>query len=213
MVSENEERLARVLEGLTECLSGLRSSWSSDPPKNQNLGGRKEVNEVNFTPTYPYPPKVTNVPQNTGCFQCRKPGHFRRNCSEFLRQKSDNDTPIRGSLRGTNLLDKASVYVQMKLSGVEVPCLMDNGCEITMVPRRLVQRHGIPVTPTEQRIYAANGSEIELSGEAMIPFVLNDRRMDTFAVVSPDVEEVMIGSDWLEAVSYTHLTLPTNREV
>ena len=32
----------------------------------------------------------------------------------------------------------------------------------------------------------------------MIPFVLNGRRMDTFAVVSPDVEEVMIGSDWLE---------------
>ena len=32
----------------------------------------------------------------------------------------------------------------------------------------------------------------------MIPFVLNGRRMDTFALVSPDIEEVMIGADWLE---------------
>ena len=114
-----------------------------------------------------------------------------------MKQKSDNEAPTRGSLRGTNLLDKASVYVQMKLSLVEVPYLMDTGCEITMVPRRLVQRHRIPVSPTERQIWAANGSEIELS-EVVVPFVLNDWRLDTFALVSPDIEEVMIGSDWLE---------------
>ena len=44
----------------------------------------------------------------------------------------------------------------------------------------------------------ANGSEIDLTGEAIVPFILEDRRTDTFALVSPDVEEVMIGSDWLE---------------
>jgi len=75
---------------------------------------------------------------------------------------------------------------------------MDTGCEITMVPQSLVQRHRIRISLTERQIWAANGSEIELSGEAMIPFVLNDRRMDTFALVSPDIEEVIIGSDWLE---------------
>ena len=59
---------------------------------------------------------------------------------------------------------------------------MDTGCEITMVPRRLVQRHQIPFTPTKQRIWAVNGSEIELTGEAILPFILNDRRIDTFAL-------------------------------
>ena len=97
-----------------------------------------------------------------------------------------------------HLIDKASVYVKMKLSGAEVPCLMDTGCEITMVPRRLVQRHRIRISPTERQIWAANGSEIELSGEAIVPLVLNDRNIDSFTLVSPDVEEVMIGADWLE---------------
>ena len=85
----------------------------------------------------------------------------------------------------------------MTLSGVEVPCLMDTGCEITMVPKRLVQRHQIPVTPTEQRMWAANRSEIEITGEVVVPFVLNDQRIDTFALVTPDIEEVMIGSGWM----------------
>ena len=67
-----------------------------------------------------------------------------------------------------------------------------------MVPKRLVQRHRIPVTPTEQRVWAANRSEIEITGEVVVPFVLNDRRVDTFALVTPDVEEVMIGSGWME---------------
>jgi len=32
----------------------------------------------------------------------------------------------------------------------------------------------------------------------MTPFVLGGQTLDTFALVSPDVEEVMIGADWLE---------------
>ena len=75
----------------------------------------------------------------------------------------EEDPTSKGSLRGMHLIDKASVYVKMAVGGSEIPCLMDTGCEITMVPRRLAQRHRLHVTPT--------------------------------------------------AVSYTHLTLPTNREV
>jgi len=86
----------------------------------------------------------------------------------------------------------------MKLSGTEIACLMDTGCEITMVPRSLAEKHRLRVVPMERRIWAANGTEIELSGETMVPFVLNDRGIDTFALVSPDVEEVMIGADLLK---------------
>jgi len=50
----------------------------------------------------------------------------------------------------------------------------------------------------ERRIWAANGSESELFGEVTVPFTLNDRSIDKFALVSPDVEEVMIGADWLK---------------
>ena len=42
------------------------------------------------------------------------------------------------------------------------------------------------------------GSKIELSGEAIVPFILGGKTIDTLALVSPDIEEVMIGADWLE---------------
>ena len=123
---------------------------------------------------------------------------MQRDCPDKVAPKEETETPVKGRLRRAHLIDKASVYVKTKLSGAEVPCLMETGCEITMAPRRLVQRHRIQISPTERQIWAANGSAIELSGEAIVPFVLNDGSIDTFALVSPDVEEVMIGSDWLE---------------
>ena len=52
-------------------------------------------------------------------------------------ESSEDEPPTRGSLRSAR--NEAGVYVKMKLSGVEVPCLMDTGCEVTMVPQSLVQ--------------------------------------------------------------------------
>jgi len=96
------------------------------------------------------------------------------------------------------MIDRADVYIKMKLSGKEIAYLMDTGCEITLVPRSLVDKHKLGIAPTKHRIWAANSTEIELSGETMIPFTLNDRSIETFALISPDVEEVMIGADWLK---------------
>ena len=45
---------------------------------------------------------------------------------------------------------------------------------------------------------AANNSVIEIIGEVTLPLYLGDRRVDTVALISPDVEELMIGADWLQ---------------
>ena len=88
----------------------------------------------------------------------------------------------------------------MELAGKPHPCLLDSGCEVTLVPKALVEAsRNIEVVPSKQRIWAANGSEIEVTGEATVPMGLDGRRIDTFALVSPDIEEVMLGADWLQA--------------
>jgi len=46
---------------------------------------------------------------------------------------------------------------------------------------------------------AANGTEVQLDGEATIPFEMEGRRLDTEALVSPDIEEPMIGAEWMKA--------------
>ena len=55
------------------------------------------------------------------------------------------------------------------------------------------------MSPSTQRLWAANGTEIEIVGEVTVPLLLDGRCIDTTALVSPDVEEVMLGSDWLQA--------------
>ena len=134
--------------------TGRRSSEKGTKQSTLRISGSTgEVNEVKFTP---------KNPRYSECYLYGKTGHLKRNCPENSEQKSDNETPTKGSLRSANLLDEAGVYGKMKLSGAEAPCLMDTGCEITMVPRSLVQRHPIRISPTKRLIWAANGSEIEL---------------------------------------------------
>jgi hypothetical protein len=60
-------------------------------------------------------------------------------------------------------LDTADVYLRLELNGKQLPCLIDSGCEITLVPLPIHESvQGVQLRPTTQRIFAANGSEVEL---------------------------------------------------
>ena len=58
---------------------------------------------------------------------------------------------------------------------------------------------GVVMSPSSQRLWAANGTEIEIVDEVTVPLLLDGRCIDTTALVSPDLQEVMLGSDWLQA--------------
>ena len=77
-------------------------------------------------------------------------------------------------------------------------CLLDTGCDTTLFPYSLVKRiKDIAVTESNKRVLAANDTEVTIIGEAAIPLTLGNRSLKTFALLSPDVEEVMLGIDWL----------------
>ena len=52
----------------------------------------------------------------------------------MMSQHASGNTSNRGSRK---MKDKANVYVKMTLLGKDVPCLVDSGCETTMVPKSL----------------------------------------------------------------------------
>lgn len=76
-----------------------------------------------------------------------------------------------------------------------IPCLLDTGCDQTVVPESLGV--SFQIKHTSKMVYAANGTKIALRGEAFVPFVLNGRSVGVDALVSPNVHEVMLGFDWL----------------
>ena len=143
------------------------------------------------------------------CWNCGQPGHMQLNCPLPKPDKKPADAVNRGSQgshkqKGTGLyargLDQAHVYVRMKLGDKMLPCLLDSGSEVTLIPEAVVEAIGnVDVLPSTRRIWAANGTEIHITGEAALLLQLKGKCLWTTALLSPDVEEVMLGSDWLQA--------------
>jgi len=86
----------------------------------------------------------------------------------------------------------------MRLDGKTIACLLDTGCDVTLVPQSVISavRH-LVVTPCTEYLEAANGTQIAITGKVIIPFKLNGRRIRTRASVSPDIDETMFGADFM----------------
>jgi predicted aspartyl protease len=150
----------------------------------------------------------------SGCWKCGDPNHHKRDCNvSTIRRGSDpvSGVSISSNQDSTNNrssaanrlavgLDNADVYIRMELNGKSLPCLVDSGCEISLVPHHVVTNcRSLKLNSSSQRIFAANGTEIEVIGEVVLPLMLNGRQVDTPALVSPDVEEIVLGVDWLKS--------------
>ena len=104
-----------------------------------------------------------------------------------------------GGKKEDHTLDESNVYITLVLAGKEIPCLLDSGCEATMVPRSmLTHRQIVNMTPTSRKVYAANDNPIQVEGKLQLPFFLGEQCIWTDALVSEDIEEVMLGIDWLK---------------
>jgi len=131
------------------------------------------------------------------CWKCGQQGHVQRNCE---RSPVEPDRKLSGTVsKGSHGLDKANVYLRMQLAGRMLPCLLDSGCEVTLMPETVVEAaRDTEVLPSNQRLWAANGTEIEILGEVTVPLLLDGRCIMTTALVSADIEEVMLNFGWLQ---------------
>jgi predicted aspartyl protease len=83
------------------------------------------------------------------------------------------------------------------VGGRSTTALLDTGCELLLVPRKLVSH--LELQATEQRVYAANGTEIPVAGHVDVDIEVGRQRTTVRLLVSDDVDELMLGIDWLTA--------------
>jgi len=86
-------------------------------------------------------------------------------------------------------------YLEVTVAGRHSVCLLDSGCELSMLPRRYVQNADL--NPTNIKMYAANGTNIPVMGSVRISFTASGIPVSTTFLVSEAVDEPMLGLDWL----------------
>ena len=83
----------------------------------------------------------------------------------------------------------------MLIKGSRTECLIDTGSKVNIIPAHLVEQD--EVLPTCRIFQAANGTTIGVMGEVELPVQVADQCIKTCFVISDQVDEVLIGVQWL----------------
>jgi len=83
-------------------------------------------------------------------------------------------------------------YVQARISGRSCLCLLDSGAEVSLIPVYLVDPQKLQPAQSN-RLYAANDTEIIVSGVISLPVVIDQHRYPATFAASENVDEVILG--------------------
>jgi len=93
------------------------------------------------------------------------------------------------------------VYLDAYLGKRRVNFLVDTGCERSVTPKRLIGDAGLELA--ECRLFAANGTVINVLGEVMLNTQIGELVLPTRFVVSDNIPEPMLGVEWLRCNQMT----------
>jgi len=136
--------------------------------------------------------------ESTVCMFLYGYGHMAINCLKVVK-KEDDTTPAKNvrvvkGLESRRMRDHP-VYLDAYLGKRRVNFLVDTGCQRSVTPKRLI---GIArLEPAECRLFAANGTVINVLGEVMMNIQIGDLVLPKRFVVSDNITKPMLGVEWL----------------
>jgi len=89
------------------------------------------------------------------------------------------------------------VYIRAQIGKYMTVCLVDTGCEKCVLPARLIDT--VSLQPADCRLFAANGTTINVIGEKTLDVHVGDLTIPTRFLVSSNVTEPMLEVNWLRA--------------
>jgi len=88
------------------------------------------------------------------------------------------------------------IYVTAEINGQPVKCLLDSGCEWSVIAADLAPKASLK--PSQYTLFAANKANLDVLGDTVLPFVIDGHRFEADVSVCSKVEDFLLGSDWLE---------------
>jgi hypothetical protein len=83
------------------------------------------------------------------------------------------------------------VFIKAEIVGKLVSCLLDTGCERSVIGRNIIPN--VELTDTNIKLFAANGTEIPLIGAVKLDFTIGNFPVSTNLVVTEAFEELILG--------------------
>jgi len=85
--------------------------------------------------------------------------------------------------------------MDVDIGGSQYKCHLDTSCNHSIIPMKLI--HMAQMQLTSVRLTAANGTEITILGHVRLGFSLQNLDMAADLLVAEDVNELILGYDWL----------------
>jgi len=86
--------------------------------------------------------------------------------------------------------------LRMRINNHWVSCLLDSGCDLTILPARLVRQNQIE--ETRRKVRAANNTDIPVLGTTRVMGKIGKVKIPIYGLVSEQVTEPMLSIRWLK---------------
>jgi len=95
------------------------------------------------------------------------------------------------------LVSPTRVYVTAYVDGRPIQCLLDSGCERSIISRNVIPR--AKLTHTRYDLTVADKASLPILGDTDLCFEIDGNCFEANVSVSPAIDDFLLGSDWLEA--------------
>jgi len=103
--------------------------------------------------------------------------------------------PVTRDLRTTSKDLFSRAYVNCEFHGRPLACMLDTGCDRSVIGRRFVECYDLQ--PVRFSLMGAGRNSLKVDGETFIQFSIDGHPMEAEVSVSPSIDELLLGCDWL----------------
>jgi len=94
-------------------------------------------------------------------------------------------------------LSPSLIYVTAYVGGKPIQCLLDSGCEHSVISRSVVPNARL--THSRYSLTVADKANLPILEDTTLHFKVDGNQFEANLSVSPAIVDFLLGSDWLEA--------------